>query len=491
MPIIQINRVTFAYDGEEPIFENVNLQISTDWRLGLVGRNGRGKTTFLKLLQNQYSYMGSICAPVRFAYFPYTVPDTALSAEKVVLAVNPAVPMWQAQCELRELCVDEATGARPFASLSEGEKTKVLLAAMFLSDADFWLIDEPTNHLDAAARQQVAAYLRQKYGFIVASHDRCFLDACTDHTLAINRTDIELQSGSYTQWRQNFEARQQSEQAQNERLKKDIARLQQSAREAAGWAQKTEASKNGKQPGGLKADKGYVGHKAAKMMKHAKTIQQRREKAAEEKTALLKDTETTEKIKMQPLRYHAEVLAVAEKLTVYRGQSKVIGPLSFTVNRGARIALNGRNGAGKSSLLRLLIGENVTYCGMLAVGAGVKISYVPQDASFLRGSLRDFAWQNELDESLFKSVLRKLGFPRSSLSGDTALLSAGQKKLVLLAKSLCTPAHLYVWDEPLNYVDLYAAQQMEQVITEYSPTMIFAEHDAHFRSAAATEEILL
>ena len=116
---------------------------------------------------------------------------------------------------------------------------------------------------------------------------------------------------------------------------------------------------------------------------------------------------------------------------------------------------------------------------------------VPQDTSMLNGSLSEFAEANRVDESLFKAILRKMDFSRIQFEKKMEDFSAGQKKKVLIAKSLCEQAHLYVWDEPLNYIDIYSRMQIENLIREFSPTMIFVEHDLAFRNNMATKSIRL
>ena len=135
---------------------------------------------------------------------------------------------------------------RPFSTLSKGEQTKALLAALFLNQGHFLLIDEPTNHLDAAARETVAAYLKKKRGFILVSHDRFFLDSCVDHILSLNRADIEVQSGNFSSWMTNFTYRQACELAQNEQLKKEIGRLKQASARTAGWSRPNRSLQNRK-----------------------------------------------------------------------------------------------------------------------------------------------------------------------------------------------------------------------------------------------------
>ena len=373
----------------------------------------------------------------------------------------------------------------PFETLSNGEQTKILLAALFCNEGHFLLIDEPTNHLDVHAREMVSAYLKKKKGFILVSHDRAFLDGCVDHILSLNRATIEVQSGNFSSWMENFERQQEFELEQNERLQKDIARLQQSAKRSAVWSDRVEASKKGA------ADKGYVGHKAAKMMKRSKAIEARQQQAIEQKSGLLKNIEAAENLKLTPLMYHAETLVTLSDVSVCYDGNAICEPVSFTIRQGDRVVLDGRNGSGKSSLLKLIIGEPIEHTGTIRLASGLIISYVQQDTSFLKGNLSDFARESHIDESLFKAILRKMDFERVQFEKNMQDFSGGQKKKVLIAKSLCEQAHLYVWDEPLNFIDVYSRMQIEQLIKEFSPTMIFVEHDKAFRETIATKTFRL
>ena len=165
--------------------------------------------------------------------------------------------------------------------------------------------------------------------------------------------------------------------------------------------------------------------------------------------------------------------------------------LTFTVERGDRVALRGANGAGKSSLLKLLLGQDIPHTGQVWRSGGLTVSVLPQDTAFLRGKLNDFIRESGAEEALFKAILRKLGFPRSQFDQPLEAYSAGQKKKVLLAQSLCETAHLYIWDEPLNYVDIYTRMQMEELLLAHRPTMVFVEHDQAFTDKVATKVIEL
>ena len=486
MSMIKIENLTFSYPTSyDNIFEDVNFQIDTDWKLGFVGRNGRGKTTLLNLLLGKYEYSGKIYSSVQFDYFPYPVADQKKFTNEIFLEIAPGAEEWELMRELSYLDVNADVLYRPFETLSNGEQTKVLLAALFCNEGHFLLIDEPTNHLDTKAREIVAAYLKKKKGFILVSHDRRFLDGCVDHILSLNRANIEVQSGNFSSWMANFERQQDFELAQNKHLQVEISRLQKSAKRSAVWSDRVEASKIGA------ADKGYVGHKSAKMMKRSKKIEERQQQAIEQKSGLLKNIETTENLKLTPLIYHAETLVSFSDVSVCYDENPICESVSFTVKRGDRIVLDGKNGSGKSSLLKLLVGEPIEHTGTLQVGSMLVISYVPQDTSHLKGRLSDFAEENHIDESLFKAILRKMDFERIQFEKDIRDFSGGQKKKVLMAKSLCESAHLYIWDEPLNFIDVYSRMQIEQLIKEFSPTMIFVEHDSAFRDLVSTKTVHL
>lgn len=484
MSLIKIENLTFAYPGSfDNVFENANVQLDSDWKLGFVGRNGRGKTTLLRLLLGDYEYSGRIISSVKFDYFPYTVKDKSKITLDVLSEICPTAEEWEIVRETSYLAVDTEVLYRPFSTLSNGEQTKVLLATLFLGQNNLLLIDEPTNHLDIQARETVAKYLNKKKGFILVSHDRAFLDACVDHILSINKSDIEVKKCDFSTWLYNFENQQSLEMEQNERLRKDIKRLKQAARRTADWSDKVEKTK----VGGF--DKGYIGHMSAKMMQKSKNLQNRQNKALEEKSKLLKNVEYDEQLKIYPLNYHSVKLAQFEKVSVCYDGKPVNKPVSFTINSGDRVFLNGKNGSGKSSLLKLLYDENILYEGTVIKGANLIVSVIPQDTSALTGTLDDFAVKRNIDGVLFKAILQKLGFSQVQYEKDMSDYSAGQKKKVYIAASLCDKAHLYVWDEPLNYIDIYSRRQLEKLIIAYQPSMLLVEHDKSFQKAVATQII--
>ena len=492
MSLINVTNLTFAYEGSyDNIFENVSFQIDTEWKLGFIGRNGRGKTTFLNLLTGKYEYSGNISSSVSFEYFPYEVTDKCINTVDVLKSVYPDYVEWQLMRELSLLEVSEDVLLRPFSTLSNGEQTKVLLAVLFLKENSFLLIDEPTNHLDMNARNIVSNYLKGKKGFILVSHDRNFIDNCVDHILSINKTNIEVQKGNFSSWWLNKEMRDSFELGEDEKLKKEIKELSAAAKQTSNWSDKVEKTKKGTKNSGVKPDKGYIGHKAAKMMKRSKNIEARQQAAIEKKSELLKNIEKTASLKITQLSYHTNRFATLENISIYYSDNAACNNVSFTVEQGDRIALSGKNGSGKSSILKLILGEDLAYTGNLQIGSRLKISYVPQDTAFLKGSLSDYAGQYNIDESLFKAILRKLDFSRVQFEKDMSDFSGGQKKKVLIAKSLCEKAHLHIWDEPLNYIDVFSRMQIEELLLSYKPTILFVEHDKVFCEEIATKRVEL
>ncbi|MBQ8604878.1 MAG: ABC-F type ribosomal protection protein [Oscillospiraceae bacterium] len=495
MSLISIQNLTFAYDGSyDNVFENVSFQLDTDWKLGFTGRNGRGKTTFLNLLMGKYSYSGTISASVNFEYFPYKVADKSVNTIDIVEQIYPDYEYWQITKELNLLQVDEEVLYRPFGTLSNGEQTKVLLAVMFLKENSFLLIDEPTNHLDLQAREVVSRYLKGKKGFILVSHDRAFLDGCVDHVLSINKTNIEIQQGNFSSWMANKTLQDKFKLNENVKLKKEIKRLTETAKEKAKWSDVADRRKVGIDPHKVENKKGYrplQAAKAGKLMKRSKAIEQRNKRAIEEKSKLLKNIEASEDLKIYQQKYHTIQMIYAENLSVKYRNNTVFENLYFAVNVGDRILLKGKNGSGKSSIIKLICGEDISYSGIFEKGSGLKISYVPQDIAWLCGNLSDYAKQHEIDESLFKAILRKLDFTRVQFEKDISSFSDGQKKKVLIARSLCEKAHLHIWDEPMNYIDVISRMQIENLLLNFEPTILFVEHDKAFCDNIATKVVEL
>lgn len=492
MSAIKIENLTFSYYGYvKPIFENVSFSFDTNWKIGLIGRNGIGKSTLFKLLLNQETYQGKISKDVEFIKFPPNIIDISKLGIELYKELISDEEEWKLFRELNLLNVDESLVYRKFETLSKGEQTKILLAILSTREDGFLLIDEPTNHLDMDGRKIVSEYLKSKKGFLLISHDRDFLDGCINHVISINRNSIDVQSGNFTSWYENKLMKDQFEISKNEELRKDIKRLKEAARQSQIWSDKIENTKNGVKVSGVKPDKGHIGRQSAKMMKKSKNLENRQNKAIEEKQNLLKDIETKESLLLHPLHHHKNPLISVSDLSLYYGERQILSNVSFEIEQGDIVAIHGSNGSGKSTLIKILLGINHEYTGEIKLASNLKISYIPQDTSNLTGSLNEYIHKQDVDETLFKTILRKLDFSRELFKMDMRDYSDGQKKKVLIALSLSKPAHLFIWDEPLNYIDVISRIQIEEIIKEAKPTLIFVEHDKRFVEDIANKIIQL
>ena len=484
MPMITVKDLTFGYDGsDELLFRNVNLTLDTTWKLALSGRNGRGKTTFFRILKGELPYKGTITGMPAVVEFPMDeLPDNE---------------DWKVRKELNLMGADPDIMWRPMETLSGGERTKLMLAYLFSSEGTFPLIDEPTNHLDRKGREAVASYLAAKEGFIMISHDRDFLDRCTDHTLVITRSGVELVSAKFSTWWENNEQRQESEKARNEQLKKEMGSIEASMKKNAQWSRKAEGDKSRNNPMGSEDHfrRAFEAKKASKLMSLSKNLENRNERKLAEKESLLKDLEREQTLKITGSTHHDRTPIMLKDVSICRYGEVIASGISFTVERGKKISLQGHNGCGKSTLIKYLAGladaEGITAEGDIHIARGLKISYVGQDTSSLQGPLFDICTARGADRTQFSTILVKMGFTGDMLYRDAAALSLGQKKFVMLALSLCEKADVYLWDEPLNYIDVYMRKEIERLVRDSDVTMLFVEHDRAFAEAAADEEYVI
>ncbi len=511
MAQINVSDLTFCYEGSyDNIFEHVTFNIDTDWKLGFIGRNGKGKTTFLKLLLGEYEYQGGIHSSACFDYFPYQVDEAFIQKNTidVLEKLHPDYELWKVCMEMDQLQVDAEVLYRPYATLSHGERTKVMLALLFSRDNYFLLIDEPTNHLDMPTRKLVRDYLGTKKGFILVSHDRWLLDECIDHVLVLNRSSITVAKGNFSTWWENKERQDNFEKKENEKLKQEIRKLQDSARASAAWADKAERDKIGfdpvKEHDRFLDTRAYMGEKSRRMQQRRKNLERRQQKDIEEKSNLLKNLEEPKDLKLQPLAFHKDTYVWFKEYGLSYGDHQVIQDLTMEIKKGDRLILQGDNGCGKSSIIKAilsapgvrvvgippkqlqLVTSGLTEKGTKDVPSGLIISYVNQDSSFLTGSLDAYIESLGVSNSMFKTILRQLDFERVQFEKNMEEYSEGQKKKVLLAGSLLQEAHLYIWDEPLNYIDVFSRMQIENLILSYQPTMLLVEHDEYFDNKIAT-----
>jgi len=496
MGTIQIENVNFKYDQMvDNLFNSLNLKIDESWKLGLIGRNGRGKTTLLELLMGKLDYEGKITSNLNFYYYPQTVVNKNIPTVEVVKSLSQLeeYDLWKIEIELEKLQVDPAILQQEFSTLSPGERTKVLLAVLFLDDYGFQLIDEPTNHLDIEGRRVVSEYLQSKKGFIVISHDKTFLNPVIDHVISINRSNVEVYKGNFNTWEDAKDKQDNYELDQKLQLKKDINRLHETAVKRENWSNQSESKKSkNKYTEKVNLDKGFLGHKSAKMMKKAKTASKRVDSAISEKQSLLKNIEIEEPITLNYEEVsHPDILVQVDKLTMKH--KEITTPMvDFKVKKNQVVSLIGKNGIGKTTIFKQILGltQPFTQTGDIYLANNLKISYLQQDNELV-GQIRQLAIAKKIEPEMVYSNLRKLGFERYLFEQPVENMSQGQRRKVALAISLSQKANLYFWDEPLNYLDVITRQQIIDAIKKQHPTMLLIDHDQDLIDSVSTNKIIL
>ena len=508
------------------VFENLTLNIDTGWRLGLIGRNGRGKSTLLNLLNKKIlPVKGEVVSDLNTFYFPY-IPDYIEQTTFNVIKENIApFSHWEEQMDELSKAADEksikeygeilekfqnAHGyeidsmiekefaemvmncdllKRDFKTLSGGEQTRALIISLFLKRDSFPLIDEPTDHLDMKGRIILGEYLSNKKGFILASHDRNFLDTCVDHVLSINKSDVRINNGNYSQWKYNMQIEEDFEKRKNENLKREVNSLESAAKKGRYFSDGKEREKIGATQGG--PDKGNIGRRSAKLMKRALHIELRINNKLEEKRSLLKNIEDERKLKIVNGKATGDKLLSIVNSSLSFDGNKIFENVSLDVFKGDRIALAGDNGSGKTSLIRAIKKEINLDEGSIHIPGYLKISYSEQNPEWTNGLLRDHLQRENIDETKFRNILGVMGAWGELFDRPLETFSKGQLKKVELCKSFLNESDLLIWDEPLNYLDTDSREQLEEVILKYEPTIVFTEHDKAFVENVATRVFVM
>jgi lincosamide and streptogramin A transport system ATP-binding/permease protein len=511
--------MSFAYDGSsETIFENVTLNLDSSWKLGLVGRNGRGKSTFLKLLSGELeTNAGSISFSNKTVRFPFEIADESIYVLNVIK--ESVGGFYTKECEMKRLTevdddasrmayadltndyyeqggyeleakiakelssmnLDSTILDRIYAGLSGGEKTKIRIISMFLQDDNFLLIDEPTNHLDIYARVELSEYLKSKTGYILVSHDQEFLETTVDHILSINKKSITVSKCKFNEWLENKENHEKNEMMRKGEYQKEIKKLEGSSVRMRSWAGHREITKRA----GI--DSGYAGKMSAKLMKRAIALEKRKEKRVEEIKGMLADYEIHKTLEIKQDKLLSRKYMSIRNLSFGYTRKKILDNVSFDINQGDRIWIKGGNGVGKTTLLNLIEGKLKPDSGLVKKHQDIRIIHSIQEPHHSDLTVDEYRRNSLSDETIFNTILDYFDMSTDYLSKPLKNLSSGELKKIEIAKSLSNRSEIYLWDEILNFMDIQFRLQMEEAILRYEPTIIFISHDEAFSKKIATK----
>ncbi len=516
-----MDNITFYYDGAlKPIFKDVTVSIDPAWRLGIVGRNGIGKSTFLSIVSGELEpQRGTVKLPEYVSVFPVNIENPDRCVRDIIKSlIGPFREIEESlaqlagktdacslhrygelaeayafyrgyeidaliEKEITQLYLEFELLDRPYMELSGGERTKIQLAALFLRPQHYLLIDEPTNHLDIIGRAEVADYLRRKRGFALVSHDQAFVDECCNHIMEINKAGVSIEKGNYSSWALNKRQFESFELNKKEKLAKEIVQLERASKQARGYSSAKEKEKRGSY------DKGFVGARAARLMKRAKNIESRREQKIDAVKSLLQTYEPIRslEIKQEDLLVH-NYMRLHEVDFSYPG-NLILEDITFDIEKGDRIWIRGGNGSGKTTLLRILSGELIPTSGFVHKAIDLKISTAYQEMPVVRGMVSDYLKACGTSITGFVRMLDYFNMGIEYLDRRIETLSEGERKKLDIARAFSSSAPLYIWDEPLNYMDYHFRVQLEEAVLKYRPTVIFVEHDRSFAEKIATKII--
>ena len=506
---ISVSNLSKEFEVGKKILDGLTFQVDQGERVGLLGKNGAGKTTVFKILTGELDWdEGEVhIAPGKgvglisqIPVYPpaYTVEDVlqtafdrlhAMEAEMAELAgrmasdSDPALLKrydaltaafeagggYDTQTELNKVCngLEISTDMRGqlFSSLSGGEKTRVNLARLILEDTDILLLDEPTNHLDLHATEWLEEYLDRYKGTVLAiSHDRWFLDRVVKRIIEIHDGKAEFYSGNYSFYVVEKEQRYQERLRQYEKEQAKIEQLEKAAEQLRIWA--------------------YSGND--KIFKRAQSMEKRIERI---RTTDKPTRERRLDRKFGESQFRGdEVLTIKELKKSFDGRV-LFDHVNLEVIGGERIALLGDNGTGKSTLLKILLGEEAPDSGKLRMGPTVKIGYLPQIIHFShpeRNLVDTMIYDQDCSTQTARNRLAAFNFRGEDVFKPVSALSGGEQSRLRLCMLMDEKINLLILDEPTNHLDVASREWIEEAVESYEGNLLFVSHDRYFINRFAT-----
>lgn len=506
---ISVSSLVKSFEIGKNILDGLSFSVNSGERVGILGRNGCGKTTLFRILVGEIGYdEGEVMiAPSKrlglisqIPVYPadWTTEDVLRDAHKRLYTLSAKIDALAAQMEhddspallgeydrLSEdfrrlggysmgtdrnrvangLDIPAAMRAQLFSSLSGGEKTRVNLARLILEDTDILLLDEPTNHLDLHATEWLEDYLLHFKGTVlVISHDRWFLDKVVQRSIEINEGRAELYSGNYSFYVEERQRRFEEKLKKYERDQAKIEQLTRAAEQMHLWA--------------------FMG--ADKLHKRAFSMEKRIEKLSQsERPAEQKKLN----VKFRQREFEGDEVLVAEDVSKSFGERTLFSAIDLLVRGGERVALIGDNGTGKSTLVKLIMGEETPDTGYLYRGPAVRTAYLPQIVSFSdesRSALDTMLYDCRCQPQEARGRLAAFGFRGESVFTPVGTLSGGEKSRLRLCMLMGADINFLILDEPTNHLDIASREWMEDALSDYEQTLLFVSHDRYFIEKFAT-----
>jgi ATP-binding cassette, subfamily F, member 3 len=535
--LAQLRNVSLSFPDKQ-VLEEVSLTIYPGDRISLVGENGVGKTSLFRMLEGRLvpdSGEVSLSRGVRIGYLEQDFAGMEKRPDLTCMevALEPFLPLIDLENRIERLASElgegeedertsglladlgdaqqrfEVSGGYEFrartrstltglglpeelwdrrvSELSAGQRVRLALAKLLLEVHDLILFDEPTNHLDLPAREWLEGHLAGiDAAYVVASHDRRFLDAVSSKVANIDRGRLTLYSGDYTAFRQQREQAEEEGRRKYEKSKKLAKKLQRQAQDYQRWSEAGEKQKRGA------ADKGFVSHKAAKVMKRSLVARRRMEEAVE--TARTEKPFQKDAVKIEFGSTKGRNLLRAEELVVgYSRERPLTKELSLDLWARDRLAVLGPNGCGKTALLRTVLGEIPPLQGDVRLSPSSKVGYFDQDNRLVPPDLTALqaVLQTGRDETLVRTVMGRMGVRRETVNKNVAKLSSGERAKVRLAGIILDDNNLLILDEPTNYLDIETQDVLLEALGDFPGGILFVSHDRYFVEELATETLEL